>query len=172
LSVIEFSFIRLCKGAHLTKPSLVALAVTLLAFTGCGGKDDPTAPTPTAAVFNVTQSPNPIIAGTGSQGFQYTAAFTISVTESAGVGGNVNFVNVTLRNVTTGVELNTVNFTATDVFNRAGTNHIAAKGTLNIPLSVIYSLALGGRQATMTIAVQIGDDAGHTTNQSFTVSVV
>ena len=120
----------------------------------------------------MTKTPNPVIAGTGSQGFQFTVAFNLTVTESAGVGGNVNFVNVTLRNTTTGLELNTINFNATDVLNRAGTNHIAGRGTLNIPLSVVYTLALGGRQATMTIAVQFGDDAGHLTNQTLTVPIV
>lgn len=149
-----------------------ALAFTLLMFTSCGGSSTPTAPTaPTAGAFIVTEAPNPIIATAGSQGFHFTATFSLTVREAAGLGGNVNVVNVTLRNATNGLELNTINFSATDIFNRAGTNHIAALATLNINgLGELYTLGGGGRQATMT--VQIGDDAGHIVNQVLTVPIV
>jgi hypothetical protein len=165
------------QGARMTKSisTCFALAIMLLAFTSCGGSNPAPTPTPTAptaGVFTVTETPNPIIATGGTQGFQFTAAFTLTVTESAGLGGNVSFVNVTLRNATTGVEVGTIQFNPVDIAARAGSSHIAARGTLSIPLSVVYTLALGGRQATTTIAVQIGDDAGHVSNQLLTVPIV
>jgi len=81
-------------------------------------------------------------------------------------------VNLTLRNATTGVELNTLQYNPTDITNRASTNHVAAKGTLNIPFSILYTLSLGGRQATLTIAIQLKDDFGHTDNQTVNVNIV
>jgi hypothetical protein len=123
--------------------------------------------------LTVSASPNPIIAGAGYSIYPYSAVFTLTVAESAGMGANINYVNVTLRNATTGVELNTINFSATDIINKAGSNHVAGRGTLTVPnMGMYYSLSYGGRQATMTIAVQMQDDAGHTTNQVLTVPVV
>jgi len=150
---------------------LICLAILGLSV-GCGGYGPTTPSAPTAAVFVITETPNPIVASAGSNGFQFAAVFSLAIVESAGMGGNVNFINVTLRDTTTGGE-GTHNFSANAIIASAGTNHIAARGTLNIPnLGVFYTLPLGGRQATMTIVVQLGDDAGHTTNQTATVQIV
>jgi hypothetical protein len=152
------------------------LLAAALAIAGCGSSSSPSAPSappaPTTAIYSVSVAPNPIIAGAGSQGFQNSAQFTVTVTESAGVSGNVAFVNVTLRNATTGVELNTLQYNPTDITNRASTNHVAAKGTLNIPIGIVYTLSLGGRQATLTVAIQMKDDFGHTDNETVNVNIV
>lgn len=146
----------------------------VMALAGCGGGgSSPTAPAPTAAVLSVTENPNPIIAGQGAQGFALSAIFNVVVTESAGIGANVNFVNVTLRDATTGVEVGTVNLGANQIVQDAGSNHVPAKGTLTIPnFAILYTLPLGGRQATLTIALQMQDDAGNVVNRTLTVPVV
>lgn len=145
----------------------------IAATVGCGGGSSPTAPSPVRAQWNVTASPSPIIAGGGGYGYQYSADFTVTVKEtSGGVGGNVNFVNATIRNDTTGVELGTINFSATEIIDQAGSNHVAARGTLNIPLGFYYTLAWGGRQATLTIAIQLADDRGNVTNRSLELKVI
>jgi hypothetical protein len=140
----------------------------LLAVVSCGS---PTAPS--AAVLNVTVSPNPITASAVPGSSQLLAAFSLTIKESAGLGASVDFVNATLADPSNGAPLNTVNFGASNIIARAGTNRIAGKGTLKIEdIGATYMPSPGARQTTMTITVQTEDDAGHTSTQSLTVPVV
>lgn len=154
----------------------LALFGCLLALVACG-KDSPTAPTPTptpppaptTSVLSVAVTPSPIVA-TGSG--PYTASFTVTVTETGGMTANINNLNCTLRNSTTGVEVGTLSWNPVDITQRAGSNTVLANGKLAIPLGVIYVLSYGGRQATLTVVVQAADSAGHQFNLTATVPVV
>jgi hypothetical protein len=140
----------------------------LLAVASCGS---PTAPS--AAALTVTVSPNPIVATAVPGSAQLLAAFSLTIKESAGLGANVDFVNVTLADPSNGAQLNAVNLGASNIIARVGTNRVAGKGTLNIEnIGAAYTPSPGARQATMTITVQTQDDAGHTSTQSLTVPVV
>jgi hypothetical protein len=132
---------------------LVASLGVISLVSACGGGSSPTIPTmppqPTAGAFTASVAPNPIIAQDctpakcGNEGYQFFFDSTVTVTESAGRGGNVDFINVTMRNDTTGIELKTYNFTANDVIKYAGANHVNGMGKLTIPNSgLIYRLAL------------------------------
>jgi hypothetical protein len=161
---------------------LMAVGTLGLMTWACGG-DSPTAPPPppppTAASITVTASPNPIIAADctpatcGNSGFRYAASTTLTVTESAGVGGNVDFVNMTLRSGTTNTEVGTLNFGSGEISSFAGgTNHVNPRGSLAIRnIGIVYTLGGNARQATMTVAVQFTDDKGNRTNHLVTVPV-
>jgi hypothetical protein len=165
---------------------LVALTALLLPACG-GGSTNPTAAaapvTPARADIVVTADPNPVIAEEcrtaannvcGTSTNQFVATTAITIREAAGLGGNVNFINVTLRDVTTGIAGNTLNYGADEVARRAGgTNHINALGSLTVRnVGVVYTLPFNGREATMTITVSFGDDKGNTINNVITVRVV
>ncbi len=103
--------------------SIVCFLVAAI-VAGCGGSSSsPSAPTSTtAAEVTVSVNPNPITASTCSpsqcsSGADFYFVVTLVITETAGVGGNVDFVNVTLRNPTTGQEVGTVNLGADEVIN-------------------------------------------------------
>jgi hypothetical protein len=140
----------------------------LLAVASCGS---PTAPS--AAVLTVTVSPNPIVATAVPGSSQLLAVFSLTIKESAGLGANVDFVTATLTDPSNGAQLNTINFGASNILVRAGTNRVAGKGTLSIDnIGATYTPGPVGRQATMTITVQMEDQAGHTSAQALTVPVV
>ncbi|MEQ1759499.1 MAG: hypothetical protein ABL986_14355 [Vicinamibacterales bacterium] len=159
---------------------IIVVALTCLAGIGCGGNDSPTAPsaqTPTAAAITATVIPNPVIAiactpTTCAAGLEFIASLSVQISETAGLGGNVDFVNVTMRNATTGAEIGTLNYGADELIRRASTNHVNARGSLTIPnVGIVYRLAGGGRQGTVTVAVQFTDDRGNRLNQIISVPV-
>ena len=167
----------------MTSRIAIVLALTCSVAIGCGDEKSPTAPSSqsaTTADITVTVSPNPVIASactptTCLSGFDFAALFTVQISETAGVGGNVNFVNVTLRNTTTGIEIGTVNVGADEVIRRVptATNHVNARGSLSIVnLGVTYRLTGGGRQGTLTVTVQFTDDRGNQINRLVNVPVV
>jgi hypothetical protein len=159
----------------------------LAALPSCGGSSPsaPVGPPPTTlpsqGSFTASFSPSPIIAQDctpalcGSSTNRFLATGALTITESAGLAGNVDFVLLTLRNATTGVELTPVTYTANDMISRSstGSNHIPANGSITIrPLGIIYTLSFGGRQGTLTYAIQVTDDRGNRHNLVVTVQVV
>jgi hypothetical protein len=116
----------------------IALAVLLTApFAGCGGGgggSSPVTPTPvtqppgpsqasisvTCRAFTVTTSP--------VAGFKFRIAFPCTVTESAGLGANANFVRA--RFTKNGAQVESHDIGASDITRVSGTNHLAARGTL------------------------------------------
>ncbi len=154
----------------------LALALSL---PGCGGSSPaaPTGPPPTTlprmSAVTASVSPSPLVAEpSANPGFMWALRFSVTITETAGLACNVNLVNWTLRNATTGVELNTLTWNPAEITARAGTNHVPARGSLTIPLAVVYTLSGGGRQGAGTVAAQVIDANGNTVNATATVSVV
>lgn len=157
----------------------LVLAVVLPACGGGSSSSSPSAPTAVAtpvpvarSIVTVVVSPNPIVAGPGAQGFLFSANFTVAIAETAGLACNLNLINVTLRNATTGVELNTITFNVNDIIARSGGNFVAANGTRSVPLGINYTLSGGGRQAAVTVAVQAIDGRGNTINASSQLNLV
>jgi hypothetical protein len=146
-------------------------AVAALAAGGGGDSGtttpNPTTPTPqpTASRANISASiaPNPMNAeASGDAEFPWRVEFEVIVRETAGLGGNVDFINITLRNPATGGETSALNYGANEVADRAGgTNHIDARGSLTVPISIRYRLAGGGRQAVFIAEVRFTDDRGN-----------
>jgi hypothetical protein len=82
---------------------------------------------------------------------------TLVLRETAGLGGNVNYVN----------------YGADTIIRRAGTNHLTPLGELRIPLSMIYSAdGFGQRTITLKNAVSFTDDRGNATMIGVNASVV
>ena len=163
----------------------LVLAALACLLPGCGGDSSSTTtpvtqpPAPTVGTFSATVNPNPIIAADctpavcGNQGFQFAAIGTVVITETTGLGGNVDFINLTLRSGATGAEIGTINLGATQIVANAGTNHINGRATLSVPnVGLIYRLAGGSRQGTMTYAIRVTDDRGTIHNLVINVSVV
>ena len=163
------------------KGSVVVLAGAVL-LAGCGGGDGgsnaPTAPTPappaTQAVVTVEITPtSPVAQPTGDPTYPWRVDWTVVLRETAGLGGNVNFVNVGFVNSFGFEAPGVLNYGSTEVVDRAGTNHLAARGQLQIPLSMVYRAdGFGGRTITLKNTVNFTDDRGHTMMLGATAMVV
>jgi hypothetical protein len=115
-------------------------------------------------VVALVSDPDPIIVRhSGNPNYPWLAAWTAVFTESAGLGGNVDFINIGLRNLA-GLETPSLrNFGASEIVAKAGTNHLDARGTLRVPLTEIYYSGNPGGSRTITIIMtaQIHDDRGN-----------
>jgi hypothetical protein len=130
--------------------------------TSSGGSTTPSTPSASQANIQASIAPNPIIAqASGDSDFPWRVDFEVIVRETAGVGGNIDFINTTLRNVATGVETRAVNFGADQVVSRAGTNHVDGRGSLTAPLALRYRLSGGARAAVLIAEIRFTDDRGN-----------
>ena len=158
-------------------------AAGLFIFAGCGGggggSTAPTAPAPAPppaarAVVTLDITPaSPVAQPTGDPMFPWRVSWTLTLRETAGLGGNVNFVDVSFVNSFGFQVPNALNYGASEIIQRAGTNHIAARGQLQVPLSMVYRAdGFGGRTITLTNAVSFTDDRGNSMMLGATATVV
>lgn len=157
-----------------------ALFSCLLLYGGCGSASAPISPTHTAmpaspVVLALAVDPSPVVsADQPGSASPLAAAWTVIVTVRGGVGGNVNFINATLRDATSGAEAEPsgiVSLGPGDIIALAGTNHVAPGGSLAVPQGLQYDLPSGGRHGTLRVAVQFSDDGGHILGQTIQTDV-
>ncbi|HKC12546.1 MAG TPA: hypothetical protein VKI41_10975 [Vicinamibacteria bacterium] len=163
---------------------LIAAGVLVL-LPACGGGSSPTAPAapppttlPPRAQITVTFTPDPVVAtpATGTDPTRpFHATYTMTIRETSGLSGNVNFWNETLENPVTGLFSGTVSFGADRVIALAGTNHLQAMGSLNIARS--YDYGPGGNSGTgrgviSHVVVQVTDDKGNVINVEGTIRII
>ncbi len=101
------------------------------------------------------------------------ADWVVTIT-SAGAGGVVNFVNATLRDADTGAlpdPTGRLSLAAPDIAAQAGTNRVAAGGSLRVAQSLDYAPPADGRRATLLVTAQLIDDLGNLVSKSVTVAV-
>jgi len=83
----------------------------------------------------------------------------VSVQESAGVAGNVDYINLTfLRGSFVG---NTTNYGSDYVIRRLGTNHVGARASISVPIGYVYWTGDGGSDIVLNVTVHFTDDRGH-----------
>jgi hypothetical protein len=141
-------------------------AVALAAASG--GSDSsttpstPSTPSATQARIEASIAPNPINAqASGNAEFPWRIDFEVIIRETAGIGGNIDFINTTLRNVATGAETRAVNFGADEIVGRAGTNNVNGGGSLTVPLALRYRLSGGARAAVLIAEIRFTDNRGN-----------
>ena len=160
----------------------VGLALTLVgALSGCGGSDTTSAtpsPTPspvTATVSSVSADGVTVNATPSSDAtYQWSATFAVTLTESAGVATTVRSLTASLQQSAGGIVITPPSPLAESYrFNvRAGTNQIAASGTLPIEFDFFYTLPNGGRQALVTVTFTLVDANGAQSQVVATVNIV
>ncbi len=121
-----------------------------------------TLPPAAQAVYRVTITPNPILAtASGNPEFPWNATWRVTITETAGLAGNLN------RIVTTATNNFGFSFTASDYnpssFAQAGiSNFIPALGSLTYTDRMTYRAdGNGGQQETLTVAAEVIDARGN-----------
>ena len=86
--------------------------------------------------------------------FDWEVTFTVTIRETAGIGANVDFVNLESGEVT-------INIGASEIIDIAGTNQISGNGSLAVPLTFFYTSIEGGSEIDATVEVQCTDERGN-----------
>lgn len=167
---------------RVTRAIAVLLAVLL---NGCGG-DESTTPSSTASpspspspvtvsVSGVTASEDTAEATPSSdRAYTWSAAFSVTLTETAGVAATVRSLTANLQQAAGGIVITPPAGLAEQYrFSvGAGTNQLAASGTLPIDFQFFYTLPNGGRQALVTVTFNLVDANGAQIQVTAQVKVV
>lgn len=111
---------------------------------------------PTISVITATSNPS-LVSATASTDPAYTwqISWVLAVQESAGISGRVNFLQVTIA------DQQVLVLTTAGIVAAAGSNSVSARGTLQIPLTLLYNLPDGGKLANVTTTVNFTDARGN-----------
>ena len=81
----------------------------------------------------------------------------MTIQETSGVGGSITSITETSFNPNFVIN-------SADITQRSGTNHVPARGTLVVPLNILYGIVdnpSASRQHTFTFSIQFTDDKGN-----------
>ncbi len=154
------------------------VAVSLLAAMACGEGGSPTTATATQARFTVSVAPSPITAqrcspqclsDTGA-GFPFSAELTVTLREGAGIGAQLN--SITLTGSTGTVTFDPLVFGSAEIAREAGTTRISPRGSLAVPLNIVYTTPAGTPNLTLNISAQFTDDQNHEVTATGQVNVI
>jgi hypothetical protein len=135
-------------------------------------------PSPGTAVLSITVAPDPLkilwvcpVSDTYCYG---SLDSTVTVTETAGVGGRVDNVDFTVRDALLGIELTTLHLSSEDIKTKAGTNRIEAMGKLAVrPIVEGYPIKkdIPRPSLNIDISVQVTVDKNNVVKQTKRVPV-
>jgi hypothetical protein len=147
------------------------LALGLAVLAPACGNDTPTTGTATRAALQLTVDPNPVppsqnlLTGTVSIGYK------ITITETQGLGGELQFVLAQVYDPETGLLVALTYFDSADLLVFVGKSRIEPLGTLEVPQTASYVLPDLRTNALLTVHVQMKDDRDNLINQSLLVKV-
>jgi hypothetical protein len=155
------------------RPRFVGLLGLLLPLSLAGCNDTSTITTGAPANLVITVTPDPIISTNSLNPTiaDYDAQWTVTITETAGVGGNLMFVTANLYDPNTGAQGGHTSLDASDLLVLAGESHLPPKGTLKVQQSLSYRLPSRGKSALLSVEVEMKDDSGNLLDPAVLVQV-
>jgi hypothetical protein len=142
------------------------------------GPSPVTRPSPGAAFLTIEVAPDPLkalwVCPTSDAYCYGSLDSTVTVAETAGVGGRLDSVDFVARESLLGVELTTLHLGAEDIKAKAGTNRIEAMGKLAVrPIIEGYPVRnnVPRPKLNIDISVQATDDKGNVVKQNKRVPV-
>ena len=159
--------LRLGRAARHLVPALLAGA---LVVPGCGS-GTPTIPDISRAAITITVDPNPVAATQDATTFAVTANYTITVKETAGLGGEVQFISSSVHDPSTGAQVALNYYDSTDLVVYSGTKRIEPNGTLSLKQSVTYTLADLSKAGQLVVSTQFKDDRSNLVLASLLVKI-
>jgi hypothetical protein len=166
--------------SRLSAVLLLAILATACDFAKTTTQPSPSPP-PSSARIELTITPSPVPvrvdcpAPTNPAFCLASLNPTVTVKETAGVGGHINSVEVTLRNVTLARDETKVTLGADWVARQAGTNRLEAKAGIGFqPVVSGYPVPAAGPrpQLRIILGVQFIDDKNNTLFQSVEADLV
>ena len=134
-------------------------------------------PSPTQvlrAVISVNTDPNPVPAVAATRlGSAFSARFKVVIKELAGQGGEIQAVNSTLYDDSTGLIVGLVNYDTSDLIVFVGQKRVEANGTLEVPIQMDYAIPSDPtiKAARLQVLVNLKDDRGNNVSSSVLVRV-
>jgi hypothetical protein len=135
-------------------------------------------PSPGTAVLSITVAPDPLkilwVCPVSDSYCYGSLDSTVTVTETAGVGGRVDSVDFTARETLLGSELTTLHLSSDEIKAKAGTNRIEPMGKLAVrPIIEGYPVRnnIPRPSLNIDISVQATDDKGNLVKQTKRVPV-
>ena len=136
----------------------------LLLVAGVGGCNSATSTLGTlpVAALTLTVVPNPVIASPSTEpaDFDFDIQWSVTITETAGVGGTFQFITASLFDPTTGAKVAGTSLDPAALQAQYGESHLPPKGTLTVQQHLSYRLASRTAGALLSIEVQMKDDNG------------
>lgn len=149
------------RDSRVARPLAILLAIVLPA---CGGGSStpnpvPTPAGPTQANINVTcqgtSAAGNLVTSSPRSGFSFRIIWPCVITESAGLGANINFVRMTLTRPT--VILEVVEISGNDIVASTGSNRINASSTRNANIGFDFN---AGDATAGVLQFNFTDDRG------------
>jgi hypothetical protein len=148
-------------------PVIVLAAILLPAC-----NDSTTIPNIPRAVIVVTVEPKPVIGAQNILTGSVSAAYVVQIRELAGLGATITFINSTVFDPETGLQVSTNFYDSADLKVFIGTDRIEPSGELDVTQTASYTLPDFRVNADLTANVQAIDDQGNLINYSTLVRVV
>ena len=139
------------------RPLLVALLAGALLAPACGN-DNITLPDVTRAVLSITVDPNPILGTQNELTLSVSATYTITITEMAGLGGEVLFVSAAVFEPSTGQQVALTYYDGSDLVVYHGSKRLEPLGQLVLAQTASYTLSDYSKPANLVVSVQLKDD--------------
>ena len=149
---------------------LVAAGLAAAVVTGCHNNNNTITDIPRAAL-TVSVEPTPVPPSQNVLTGVVSIGYKIHITETAGLGGVMQFVSSQVFDPATGQLLSLTYFDGDDLVVFVGTKRINPGETLTVPQTMSYALPDLSKNATLVINVQMLDDRDNTINQSVLVKV-
>jgi hypothetical protein len=140
-----------------TRPLLALLLAGALLAPACGN-DSVTLPDVTRAVLDLTVDPNPIPGTQNELTLAVSATYTVTITETAGLGGEFVFVSTAVYEPSTGRQVSLNYFDAADLVVYQGGKRLEPLGQLVLPQTASYTLSDHTKPADLVVTVQLKDD--------------
>ncbi len=101
----------------------------------------------------------------------YSLRYTVTIAETNGLGGELQYVNGTVFDEATGTAIAFNNYDSSDILVFVGSRRIDANQSRPVTQQIDYQLADPARKILLTIAIQFKDDRGNFVSQSILVHV-
>jgi hypothetical protein len=150
---------------------LATVAALVLAALPACSNNTPTVPggvLRAQITLSVTPSPLTPISSTPPL---YSLRYIVKISEVAGLGGDLQFVNGTVFDDTSGLTVGINNYDSSDILVFVGSQRIEAKGSRDVQQQIDYVLPAGSTKAILTVNVQFKDDRGSFVSQSILVRI-
>ncbi|MGD8895870.1 MAG: hypothetical protein PVJ73_07530 [Acidobacteriota bacterium] len=152
-------------------PGLILVLLGALLLPACNDTST-NIPDVARGVIDVTVEPNPVIGLQNILTGSVSASYIVKLRELNGLGGEIQFINSTVFDPETGLQVATDYYDSASLVVFVGTSRIEPLGEMDVTKSASYVLPDLRVDADLVVAVQFLDDRGNLFNRSILVRVV
>lgn len=154
-------------------PILLLTLAAALGLGGCDSSETPTLPNVGHSVIALSVIPTPVEGVQNAANGNVSAAYRVSIQETAGLGCEVQFVSASVFDPETGLPAldQPIYYDSSDLVVFVGSKRVEPLGALVVPQTVAYRLPDLRKEARLVVLAQVKDDRGAIINQSVMVKI-